>query len=256
MQNLAMLEWALIGSLCAVVASVTVFWLSERRVAGGNRAVLLGPDDGFDPVWLYDGQGFIDANSSAEKLMQGEAARDWQSLCGVFAERFPDFPMTLERIRTEGTVVAPAEDPADETEVQCEWLDGITRVRLRGGHTADETARRLAALDPDIGLELQTLRAAMNETPYPVWRIDSENRLAWYNAAYLALCHKVTGAEPDLDKPLFATDLDLSKKTRQSISVSGSDQRMWFDVSAVRQSTGTMFYAADINAVVDAEIAV
>lgn len=248
------LDWAILGAICVIAATATMMWLTPGRAAPAAASGLLAPDGGQDPVWLYDEAGFLGANASADRLMQGEAERDWQSLHDALASRFPGFPDSPDKVRADGLVTAPAADSADRGEILCEWLDGIARVRLRN-RPDPAPARPDSTLGAESARELETLRAAMNQTPYPVWRLGADRRMTWHNAAYGALCRKVTGQAPDAETPLFPADLDPVKKTRQSIAVAGTGQRLWFDVSAVRQGSGTLFYAADINAVVDAEIA-
>ncbi|MGI9367305.1 MAG: PAS-domain containing protein [Ruegeria sp.] len=94
--------------------------------------------------------------------------------------------------------------------------------------------------------------------PYPVWLLDSSDRVRWCNGAYSNLARKLNGKNADLTAPLIPNveaDVPAGKKTRIAISTDDADAKLWFDLTTVQQDDGLMCYAVDINAIVEAEIA-
>ncbi|MFT7595177.1 MAG: PAS domain-containing protein [Paracoccaceae bacterium] len=254
MQSEILVDWAILTLICAIVAVGTVYVLTPQRKLAGKfaGAGLLGHNDARDPVFLFDDQQLIGASSGAWTLVNdGPPQTDWDVLRQELAKRFPGFPQSQDDIQGHGSLVVPAGGSADSGNVLCEWVDGITRVHLRGqaGRNAPTAA---------VSQETEMLQNAMGQAPYPVWHIDTSGTVSWCNAAYRALCQKALGELPDPTPSLFSFAPEKGtpgKKTRSSVAATGSNKKLWYDVSTVALDTGHLYYAVDINAVVDAEIA-
>ena len=250
MQDMAILGWALVALASAVAAAVTVYWLMPKRQAVGGG--LSGEMGIRDRVFLFDGPDLIDASAEARKLVQADTANfDWPRLYNVLAGKYPGFPKSPQEVKIQGSLTIPAGTPDNNGDVHCEWIDGITRVHLRGEDV--QVAPPVA-----VAKELEILRMAMGQAPYPVWQVDPGDNLVWSNAAYDVLRKKAGKDRADISGPMFplVSGRERSgKKTRASVAVAGSEQKLWFDVSVIQQENGFLCYAVDINAVVDAEIA-
>ncbi|MFV0514569.1 MAG: PAS-domain containing protein [Jhaorihella sp.] len=249
------LETVLLSLTCAAAALAAAMFLAPRRAPQAGPAMTPGEPDG--PILLFDGTELADTSSDLRNLLGPDrggtgVAPDWQDLRGRLEATYPDMPQTPgalcdnERrlIRARGGLVAG--------DIMMERIGEITRLCL----ASDSLAPANGPANRES--ELQALRLAMDATPYPVWRVDAQGRVVWHNAAYGVLARKLRGKDARLAQPLFpddATALPPGRRTRISVAADGQDQKLWFDVTVAAQPAGNLYFAADINAVVDAEIA-
>ncbi len=248
-------EWVLLAAICMAAAAVAVFVLSSRPAQAARPAV--GPPPCDEAIWVFDGPELLDVTTRAETLMDHpEGPSDWADLHGILVRQFPAFPACPSSVRATGRIVVRALDPQDQREIVCEWIDGITRVQLY-----DAPAARMRVLT-DAGLsveeELATLRTALDKSHFPVWRVNSSGDVTWYNTAYETLCRTVHGRKPGPDTPLFGNSSEVpipTQKARRSVTDHETGRKLWFDVSLMQNDTGTLGYAMNVNAVVDAEAA-
>lgn len=250
MQSATIIEWGILTLICVVVAVVSVYWLTPRRKIPG--AGMLGQNNVRDPIFLFDGARLIGASTAAGDLVKGDTPdSDWNNLRKELSGRYPGFPVSLDKIQEQGRLVVPAGKSTDDSDVLCEWIDGIARIHLRGQPNGDGSA---AAVSP----ETEMLQNAMGQAPYPVWHVDASGTVTWYNTAYTKLCQRALGEFPVPAPSLFPLAPEKGgpgKKVRSSVAVTGSNKKLWYDITVVEIDTGHLCYAVDINAVVDAEIA-
>lgn len=249
MPELLTWETALLAAVCAVSALAAVAFLSG---AGRPRAPA-PPADPVGPVFLFEGRDLADASVEISALGAADpAGTGWDRLRGALVGAYPSFPAAPEMLSQGERRVLGAHGGVCAGAVVVERIGSAVRVCL----AAD-------SLDPAPSpagreSELETLRMAMDATPYPVWRADAQGRVGWHNAAYATLARRLGGRDADLSAPLFPPDADAlrpGRKTRLSISPEGQDHRLWFDVTVIRQTHSDLYCAVDINAVVDAETA-
>lgn len=255
MQYAVYLEWAFLALLCAVMATLAVFWIAPRQKASARDSHLPRGDTLQDHVFLFDGPDLIDASTTARALVPtSNQDFDWGYLHKALVARFPGFPETQTAVQGRGRISVPAGADGDSGEAYCEWIDGITRVHLR-----DQAHHRVNPPPTSETMkELETLRLVMGQAPYPVWYVTTQGDVGWCNAAYEALSEKAHGSASATRTVMFPSASGkgpTGKKTRTSVAISGSDQKLWFDVTVVEHETGFLCYAVDINAVVDAEAA-
>ena len=257
-------DWAALAVICMASAVLATFWLAPRRgrpqphpalaqaaLAGGTGHPALNND----PVFLFDGAELIEATTSAQAIA-GDPADGilWPELRRKLLAEFPAFPADPALVQAAGRMSVPSIDGDPPAEALCEWIDGVTRVHLRSG-------AQLGASDmPHMAQELDILRTATNAAPYPAWRLDRDGRVTWCNTAYAALVRKVRGRDADTATPLFPdlpTDLSERRKLRQPVIVgtAEAEQKLWYDLWLIPQKSGSLCYAMDVNAVVDAEAA-
>ncbi len=242
-----MADWIILSAISLVSAGFAVRWLMPRPELKASDYGLSAPYSLFDAVFLFDGDRLISHSDIA--LAGYESVQDWQDLRRLLKRDFPTFPETPETIRNEGNLVVTAIDCTVDREVLCEWIDGIVRVQLRDCQGSGGSVRR----DPN-----DPIRLAMDQAPYPVWLLDPSDTVRWCNGAYISLVRKAKGRDADLTIPLFPrvqNDDHLGKKTRVSVAVSGSENKLWFDLTHIQREEGQLNYAMDINAIVEAEAA-
>ena len=242
-----MVDWIILAGISLVSVIFALQWLLPRRSHHGTDFDLSSPASLYETVFLFDGERLISHSDIA--LAGFEQITDWNDLRRLLQRDFPAFPETPETVRTEGNMVVSAIDCTVEREVVCEWIDGIIRVQLRD--LADAPSPKLR--DPN-----DPIRLAMDKAPYPVWLLGHDEKIRWCNAAYVSLVRKARGPDADLTAPLFPALVDevpLGRKTRMSITARESDAKLWFDLTHVEHEQGHLFYAVDINAIVEAEIA-
>ncbi|MDK3017832.1 PAS domain-containing protein [Pseudodonghicola flavimaris] len=263
MSDIPFTDLAALALIALASAALAIQWLSPRRSAAAPVPTLAeladaqasatpgGLND--DPVFLFDGQELIEASSSAQVLV-GEAGDmlTWDRLRRQLLPDFPAFPVDPAQVRDAGRLTIPAIDGDPQGEALCEWIDGITRVHLRAGTP-------LSAGDlPLIAQELDILRSATNAAPYPAWRVDAKGQVTWCNTAYARLLRKVRGRDADTAQPLFPDlpqGLSEKRRLRQPIVLEDAVHKLWYDLWVIPQKRGSLCYAVDVNAVVDAEAA-
>ncbi|KIC41032.1 diguanylate cyclase [Ruegeria sp. ANG-S4] len=242
-----MADWIILAVISLITAGFSLQWLLPRRPNWVGDYGLATPNTLFDTVFLFDGNRLISHSDVA--LAGYETVQDWADLRRLLKRDFPTFPETPETVRTEGNLIVTAIDCTIEREVLCEWIDGIARVQLR------ERNRETCPITRDPN---DPIRLAMDQAPYPVLLLDRSDRVRWCNAAYVSLVRKARGRDADLTEPLFHRiqgQNNLGRKSRVSVAVTGSKNKLWFDLAHVDRDEGQLIYATDINAIVEAEAA-
>lgn len=243
-------DWILLLATCLATATGAVYWLSRHPVSPTQETLPLK-----NRVYIFADEDLIDASAGAPDLPDCDPnTSDWQRLQQMLKIRFPEFPDSFGKIKSQGQMNFVAEPEGDSGTVLGEWIDGITRVELL--ETTNDTRQNNQILQPSK--ELETLRTAVDEAPNPIWRIEENGTVGWHNKAYAAVYKKLRKSRPDPSRPLFSSSNDSQASgqiKRMSIAVSDSDKSYWFDVSTKKHDDYYLHYATDINAVVDAEVA-
>ncbi|MGV6849660.1 MAG: PAS-domain containing protein [Marinibacterium sp.] len=257
-----MLEWIGLGILCLSAALAASIWIDGGRLKGMARRIANLPDQ-TDEVFLFDGNRLMDASPAGRALLEdagnlpaGEQA-DLEQVCAILAKRFRDLDVSVGRDGAESKVFA-ARDMLDAHELYCERLDGILRLEVRPIQLPGLVKARSATALHALESEYDTLRSTMELAPYPIWRVGDDGAVNWYNGAYADLFLRTHGTRPEPGQRLFQWALDnkpSGSRIRASISAPGEDTFFWFDVWITRHDGYQMFYAVDVGAVVNAEIA-
>ena len=252
MQGLSVYEWIILAAICASAALLAVTFLVPQIKR--HRKNLPATEDA---VWIFDGPELLDATTKAEAMMDHpEGPSDWSDLHLKLVKDFPAFPACPSAVKSAGVVETRPLDANDTRNVFSEWVDGLTRVRLREKPTTvKENATLIGFSDAE---ELETLRIAINNAYYPLWRVNASGDVTWYNTAYETLCKTVHDRLPGPGISLFGNANEVpipTKKARRSVTVQDSGKKLWFDISVVQNDIGTLCYAVNVNAVVDAEAA-
>lgn len=203
---------------------------------------------------LFKGERLQHATAAGFKLADfNEDENDWAALRASLAARFPSFP--FQPSDNTNTVVIQAHHSADIAKLEIRKIDDCTHIQIIDQET----------LPLDVQHKIKSLEAealitgfAGSTAPHPIWQINSDGTVGWYNTAYQALYQTVFGEDPKKDQPLFVIpDPSANPLGSKRISVtSANDNRaLWFDISSVKIDSGMMCHAIDINAVISAEIA-
>ncbi len=252
MLDSSLAEWIVLGLISLSAAFVAVFVLSNR-----GRPKLLKTSLAEEAVWMFDDEDLLEVTSRAGLLCaKSDQPFDWGKLKQFFSVDFPTFPKSPSEVRANGQIVVLPSDKANPKEVFCEWIDGVTRVHLRHGGLVRDT-HEPAKLESS-SLELETMKTAMDDSHYPIWRVESSGQVTWSNTAYQTLYRIIHGTEPDPGTALFSMTGETpipTKRARRSLVVQDTGKKLWFDLTIVQHDFGALCYAVDINAVVDAEVA-
>ncbi|WP_240453716.1 PAS-domain containing protein [Chachezhania antarctica] len=256
---------------------------------------LAQPDAARGSVFLFDGEEMIGASGPArEALRKSDEPLRWPDLVAVLAARFSDLPHSLDSVERAGRLVSQPRSQTDPSEIVFEWLDGTVRVEIRErldigtGNSARALAQGLTggasddrstqgsrarwihkALAPVVGQRRATglvealggvtvACIAAEKSPYPVWQTNASGEVIWSNAAYVALARRVLGEGEEKGRPLFPSRLDRTpdgRPVRHALEAASTRTKLWFEISHVTAGDGHLFFATDINAVVNAEYA-
>lgn len=206
-------------------------------------------------AFLFERDELIHATQIGQSLLN-ETGNDvtWSTLRSALAMRFPAMPASAPE-NTDSAIDVEATDPED---------DGILRIETIGGRTRVELIETETDVLRSNRHDIQNLRilhdrlAEMCETsPYPMWRVDACGKVVWSNSAYTKLAEE-TGQNPQdsqipiLKIPHVSAD---QRRARASSVIVSTGKAAWFDVSAKPVDVGIVYHAANIDAVIQAEIA-
>ncbi|MBL3703453.1 diguanylate cyclase [Sulfitobacter sp. BDSS02] len=250
-----MSEWIalVIVSLLSAILTVAILSPGSRSPRSWRSKYVAETND--DAVWIFDGNRLLDASSPASGYIEAsEENFDWNTLCEVLKTRFRDLPSSQSELRLAGRVRRRAIGKEDPAILTMEWLDGITRVRI-GENSAVQNDPSLL-LGPSAREELLQLRLAVNKTPYPIWQLSESGDVVWSNAAYQSLAAKIS-SKPESETsclfPILPSDVEQSRSRRVPVTMLGTGDRIWYDVSVIANDEGPLCCAVNVNAVVEAE---
>ncbi|MEO0402794.1 MAG: PAS-domain containing protein [Pseudomonadota bacterium] len=192
-----------------------------------------------------DAQGILDTSG---------AETDWHALRAGLVARFPGLP-DGDALRDVDTLTLNAVSGNDPAILHLRRENEMTRVVIE--HDEHTDVRSLHTIK-SLEAELDTLRLAARDAPYPIWLTDAHGAIQWRNNAYAALSEV---AKPDGAKAaatLFEFDadvLDSKRALRVPIKIERNDTTEWYNVTATRAGSNVIYHAVDINAVIQAEVA-
>ncbi len=204
---------------------------------------------------LFEGVDLQHATPEAETTLHRLPNKtDWQALKAGLGARFPGLPDAAELPELE-TLTLAAASKGDGAVLRLQREADMTRVELEDTAPADPSAQHKLSM---LQFELDTLRLAATEAPYPIWLVDDDKTICWRNTAYRSLQAAMHGTDDDAQIEVFHfTPTDVSGKTsvRVPVKMDRSETTEWYNVTATEAGTSTVFHAVDINAVIQAEVA-
>ena len=245
----------------AFAAALTAAWLvsrQQRRVAPPPR---FGEDDEAPVVLLFDGEHLLDASDGARQLLGAApgSGSEWSRLRMVLLPRFPELETRLSALGGGEEAELLSADGGSRLRIR--RRDGVLRLALAdaaAGEGAPEIDRQsLAAMER----ELETLRAAAEVAPFPVWRQSTRGQITWVNRAYLDLVERVKpeAAREGWPPPALFAPADLLQAVdaggvrRLSLEGEAWSRPLPFDCVSHRIGDEVLFIAADVSAQVQAE---
>lgn len=199
---------------------------------------------------LYQSGVLIDANDAGHAMLQalGSNKSDWYFVGELFGDRFPGFPATQVSVTEPVVRTFPAVAHDDLSFVTLEQWHEMARVTLR--ETLETTTLEKPSFKP--------VQSVMDDAPYPIWQSDASGNVTWANPAYTKLAESLRLAPNGSEIPeVFerAPGPGEAKPTRSAVSNTSENQSYWFDISTTERHGLRTHYAADANAIVNAEIA-
>lgn len=257
MTSIGFATYLALAGLCVGAAFLALLMLSflNRSHRPTRNA---GPAD--DVYLLFDQEILAHATDPGHRLLNPLVRMDgavWNDLFRVLSQRFPDLPATAAGAMALAPATLPAADKGDTGQVILENIRGNLRIGLRDATPATPADRHLAQ---SKARDLLAISRAGNLFPFPMWFNDDKGAIGWANQAYRNLVRVANLDAPDAEHiaafelPLTAGEERASE--RALLNPEGQEKAMWFDVSRVRTARGgSLNYAINIDAVVEAEIA-
>jgi PAS domain-containing protein len=248
---------SLLGSLMAL-AAVTWFVSRDKR----HRTDLIRSADA-DIAFLFDDEALIDASLQARQFLRAAplGGSDWSRLMMLLLPRFPEIEDRIGRLIEDDRQEYESID--ETTRLIAEWRHGLVRITLDDL----ETSPTASGIDRHgmkaMERELITLRQVVEHTPSLIWRRGPRGQITWANRAYFEMVERVRGREdkgtwppPVLFEPqslLRPVDDKEDKVNRVSLTLAGTNRKLWFDCLRHELEDGELFIALDVNAIVNAE---
>lgn len=239
------------SAMCAIAAGLALL----ARVPASRSTDTAPVSEGMS--FLFHGVDLQHASPEARSVIDTEVRdTDWHSLTSGLGARFPGLP-DARNLGAVEKLNLPAARPDDTAVLQLERENNVTRVTIAEQHGADvSSVHRLKTLET----ELDILRLGAMAAPYPIWLTDTSLKTVWSNGAYQALSDAVLGDTADTEEGAVVFDFtpkDLTGNTsvRVPVRMPQNSSTQWFNVTATRSGTLTVFHAVDINAVIQAEVA-
>lgn len=202
----------------------------------------------------------VQCNKAARELLEAldPAISDWSGFRSTFLSRFDAMPASITPSDKSRVVTLASNSIADPVEMELERHPSGMTVLLHRRGTAQSTAaadlhRALCSLD-----NIELIRAASENAPFPIWHSLPGGAIGWTNARYRALDARIERPSLTASTPLFALPDEPhkgDKPMRISLKDEGHNRTYWFDVSQVPLERGMLNFAVDIHAMVNAEAA-
>lgn len=178
---------------------------------------------------------------------------NWPTFRRVLAGRFAGLPQNAGSENRFGNVILPPISIADPTELEIDHhANGLTLTMLPRSAVPKDTRalhETLVSL-PDLDL----MRAASEQAPFPVWQTFSNGDIGWSNTCYKSLDKQIKREHQNLFT-LPENQGTTQKPARVTLKDTASNRTFWFDVSQQKFNDGFVNFAIDIHAVVNAEMA-
>ncbi len=213
------------------------------------------PEKDSDLHFLFHDLDLEHASDGAETFVYDHQKHsDWDSLRTSLQVRFPGLP-DEERLRDIDSLTLYASQPGDHTVVQLDREGSHTRLTIKDSFASDARSTLEIA---NMKSELDMLRLAANGAPYPIWLTDRDNHISWRNQAYNTIADSLSRSAAAEARHLFdtaANNIQPGKTVRVSIPSKHDNTLKWYSVTATEAANSTVFYAINIDAVIQAEVA-
>ncbi|WP_299152997.1 PAS-domain containing protein [uncultured Tateyamaria sp.] len=243
-----MIEMFFVGG-CAIV-SVMAGLIFLSRATTQHQTATDGDAQGLH--FLFSDFHLEHASPGAKSVMKTDASEtDWHALRAGLSSRFPGLPQA-EGLQDVNRLTLSATAHDDPGVLHLSRENDMTRIVIEQDALTDPgILHHLKSMEA----ELDTLRLAAFDAPYPIWLTDAQGKIVWRNTAHAALC---SIAQIDADKQLFDIaphDLQNKETLRVPVKIANTDATQWYNVTTTRADSAIVFHAVDIDAVIQAEVA-
>lgn len=250
--------------LSSSLAGFVWYFVTQRSGQGPEIQSILPPENAVRTSRLltfeFDGKGqFLHSNEAGHDLLASlhlEGA-EWPQFRAAMLGRFPALPARVTACEKPSYRVFDAASPVDNMQIGLE------------AHELGVSVQMAPALDNDICnsgevhkilsnlSDLDALRAASENAPYPIWVTQTGGNISWCNAAYERLDAQISRNASAPDAPLFTLPETKQTDRPERISIRDTDRNRtyWFDVLTRSTGQDQMHFAFDVHAVVNAEAA-
>lgn len=253
---------ALLSALCGVAAFAIIARSGPKQTA---RDLIRGAEQSI--VFLFDDEELVDATERAHAMLKSrpKGSSQWRQFCAIAQARFPDLPLEMAQLATEGALKISSNDPSDHAQIHAEWWNGVARIEL----VEDVTVAKETVVDPHsmsaMNSELETLRRTAEMSPYLIWQQTSEGVITWANSTYFKLAQDFEQNADDVvhtwpPARLFES-VSLSQGSpegrshRVSVKFPSETSERWYEVFSTTVGSESLHFATNADGVVRAETA-
>ncbi len=248
-----------IALLAAALAIAAIVFL-ERR--GKLRPTPLFADDTATTVFLFDGEGLIDATPSARALLASRAVPGsaWVKLLAYLEPHFADIADKLAHLPVAGVLtLTSSKDPDSPLFLQAEVRGGLTRLVLADPNQTGAAKGQDLMAQRAMQEELDLLRDTVARAPVLIWRERFNGDIVWANTAYMLKAIEILGNGQDLTWPLPR----LFERQATAQGVTGQRQKLlprqgkanWYDLTGFAEGEDRLTFASSADQAVHAETA-
>lgn len=206
-------------------------------------------------AFLFAAEDLIQATPVAQSLLEeSDDAQTWDAVRTALILRFPAFPTSPPKA-SDGRIEVETADPDDDATLCIETIGRRTRVELMESEA--DLLRNNRYDVQNLRMQRDQMEETCQTSPHPMWRLDDAGQITWSNHAYQALAKDTGQALEDAMHPVlkFPHIGIEQRRSRASTTMVETGRAAWFDVNATPVRSGTIYHAANIDAVIQAEIA-
>ncbi|WGW04556.1 PAS-domain containing protein [Tropicibacter oceani] len=241
-------HWAIGIGILSGVALLILGWLVIRitRSSSPRSVETAGLSE---TVFLFDRSGaLLDCTADAHAILGASVANGgvWRDLHEALVTRFPDLPVDLPT-----QPVSLISHDIAQTELTVTPDGSRIRATLKAAPLGPAAQHQYLVR----GDQLEQLSTAFDVAPNPIWTTDHDDQVIWKNAAFDVLLAAI--GNQDSDKPLFdmgQAGLSDANSSRVRVEMSNGTTR-WFEVTSRKTPEGSVHFATDIDALIEAELA-
>lgn len=213
-------------------------------------------------AFMFDHEALVDATPGARALLAHSPIRNgsvWTRLMAFLGPRFPDLPVRLAHLPTDGQfTLASADGTGPPLLLLAELRGGLTRISLTDPDADHPASARDALSERATQDELDGLRATVAAAPLPVWRETAAGEVIWANGAYLDLAARRLEPGRDLAWPLprlfdRTAVAQGAERQRQRLDQPDGAPTLWFDLASAPDGEGRVLFGLPADAAVQAE---
>ena len=253
------LELVFAGCLAATASAAVGAWILGKQGEPSSAEPDLGDDA---VIYLFRGLKLVDCTRQGRDILAAapEASNDWARVLAALAPHFPDIADRLDSLDETGRVEITSRDGVGI--LQASACGDAIRIVIRSPAAQEGGVRVDTAVYQSMTSELETLRMATDELPFPIWRQSPEGRVVWANRAYIsaATSRARNGAADAWPPPILFEKEELDEVLRDGVARrlaiclrDASTEAQWFECRGTRLGPDVLFSAVGIDATMTAE---